>query len=243
MTLFSALTRTIAAYAVPASLVTNLAFAPSARAADEFHYDESNVRPAVYFAALSNLANAVMFSGLGEALVISPYERDEWLRRAGFVTRPEMPDMAAVGPVYAGARPAFVGTPDFAVPRTLAWDASTFDRTLDPAAQAWAMIKITSPEFHMQFHDLPDNKLAALMVIPQARAQAQTLGARLTSADGLFAPLASSGNLGAAVPRDQIAVLWAASNMVLAGTSARDDYWHAAYRDLTAAENYRPLLR
>jgi len=217
--------------------------AAQARAGETFHYDETNVRPAVYFAALSNLANAVMFSGLGEALVISPYERDEWLRRAGYVTRPAMPDMAAVGPIYAGAQPRFAGLPDFTVPRTLAWEQSSFDRTLDPSAQAWAMIKITSPEFHLQYHDLPDNKLAGLMMIPQARAQAQTLEKRLLNPAGLFAPLHADGTFGEPSPRDQIAVLWAASNIILAGTSGRDDYWHRAYRDLTDPDSYRDLLR
>lgn len=226
-----------------AAAVIAAAYAPlPARAEDGFHYDETNVAPAVYFAALSNLANAVMFSGLGEALVISPYERDEWLQRAGYVTRPAMPEMAAVGPVFAGAVPRFDGEPDFAVPETLAWDPSGFDRTLAPSAQAWAMIKITSPEFHLQFHDLPDNRLAALMMIPQARAQAQTLEGRLTNGDGLFAPLGPDGAFGAAVPRDQVAALWAISNMVLAGRSGRDTYWHAAYRDLTDPDSYGGLL-
>ena len=218
-------------------------FAAQARAEEPFHYDETNVRPAVYFAALSNLANAVMFPGLGEALIISPYERDEWLRHAGYVTRPAMPDMAAVGPLYAGAEPRFAGAPDFTVPRTLVWEQSSVDRTLDPSAQAWAMAKITSPEFHLQFHDLPDNKLAGLMMIPQARAQAQTLKKRLLNPAGLFAPLRTDGTFGEPSPRDQIAVLWAASNIILAGTSGRDDYWHAAYRDLTDPDSYRDLLR
>lgn len=213
-----------------------------AHAEEEFHYNETNVAPAVYYAALSNLASAVMFSGLGEALVISPYERDEWLRRSGFVTRPAMPDMAAVGPLYAGAEPRFAEAPDFSAPATLAWDRSTFNRTLDPAAQAWAMIKITSPEFHLQFHDMPENKLAGLMMIPQARAQAQTLEARLTNGEGLFALRSPDGAFGKALPRDQVAVLWAASNMVLAGISGRGDYWHAAYRDLTDPDIYRDLL-
>ena len=212
-------------------------------AEEEFHYNQTSVAPAVYFAALSNLANAVMFSGLGEALVISPYERDEWLRRAGFVTRPAMPDMAAVGPLYAGAEPRFADTPDFAAPATLAWDRSAFDWTLDPAAQAWVMVKITSPEFHLQFHDMPENKLAGLMMIPQARAQAQTLEGRLTNGEGLFAALSPEGAFSTADPRDQVAALWAVSNLVLAGTSLRDDYWHAAYRDLTDPDSYRSLLR
>lgn len=230
------LARTLSAITV----VGAFAFAP-AWAGDDFHYDDGKVGSAVYFAALSNLANAVMFSGLGEALVVSPYERDEWLRRAGYVTRPAMPDMAAVGPLYADALPCFAGPPDFTAPRTLAWDQSSFDRTLDPQAQAWAMIKIASPEFHLQYHDLPDNKLAGLMMIPQARAQAQTLEKRLLDKDGLFAPRRPDGAFGEPRPRDQAAVLWAVSNMILAGTSGHDSYWHAAWRDLTDPDGYRAL--
>ncbi|UWQ44043.1 hypothetical protein K3718_21360 (plasmid) [Leisingera aquaemixtae] len=227
-----------------AGAMAAVTYTPSpVHAEEEFHYNETNVAPAVYFAALSNLANAVMFSGLGEALVISPYERDEWLRRAGFVTRPAMPDVAAAGPLYAGAEPRFAEAPDFSAPATLAWDRSTFDRTLDPAAQAWAMIKITSPEFHLQFHDMPENKLAGLMMIPQARAQAQTLKARLTNGEGLFAPRTPDGAFGTAEPRNQVAALWAMSNLVLAGTSRRGNYWHTAYRDLTDPDTYRGLLK
>ena len=61
--------------------------------------------------------------------MISPYERDEWLRRAGYVTRPAMPDMAAVGLVYASAQPRFAGAPDFAVPWTLIWEQSSCKRS------------------------------------------------------------------------------------------------------------------
>jgi hypothetical protein len=241
MILATAWTRTLTGFAIPAALVVGLGSAQP-RAAEEFHYDASNVGTAVYFAALSNLANAVMFSGFGEALVISPYERDEWLRRAGFVARPAMPDMAAVGALYAAAQPKFASAPDFAAPCTLTWDQSSFDRTLDPGAQAWAMVKISSPEFHLQFHDLPDNKLTGLMMIPQARAQAQTLEKRLLNEDGLFAPRGPDGAFGEARARDQIAVLWAASNLILAATSPRDDYWHTAWRDLTDPDSHRTLM-
>jgi len=241
MTLFAVAGRTTYAIMVAGALAAASAVSAPVQAGDEFHYDETNIDAAAYFAALSNLAYAVMFSGLGEALVISPYERDEWLRRAGFVTRPAMPDMAAVGPVNASAQPRFAGAPDFAAPRTLAWDQSSFDRTLDPAAQAWAMVKIASPEFHLQYHELPDNRLAGLMMIPQAHAQAQTLEKRLEGEDGLFASVGPDGRFGAPRPRNQIAVLWAASNMILAGNSERDDYWHTAWRDLTDADSYRAL--
>lgn len=235
-------TRLSVAAAVTAAL-TALVPAPSAGAgeAEGFRYGEAGARTATYFAAIANLASAVMFSGLGEELVVSPYERDDWLRRAGYVTRPPMPDLAVVGAVYAAALPRFAAAPDYARPETLRWRPDSFDRTLDPGAQAWTLLKITSPEFHLQFHDLPENRLAALMMVPQARAQAEILDERLRTKDGLFAPRSPEGRPLAADPRDQAAVLWAASSLILAATSPRADYWHRAYRDLVDADDYRPL--
>ncbi len=205
------------------------------------HYDERSVNTATYFAAISNLANAIMFSGLGKKLIVSPYERDDWLRRAGYVTRPPMPDMGIVGPVYAAALPAFKLPPDFSKPETLRWKSDSFDRTLEPAAQAWTLLKIASPEFHLQYHSLPQNKLAGLMMIPQARAQARLLEGRLRNQDGLFAARLLDGRFRDPKPRDQAAVLWAVSNLILASTSSRIDYWHQAYGDLTNADDYRSL--
>lgn len=225
-----------------ASLSVCLLAAPvQAGEATAFHYDETTVDTATYFAAISNLANAVMFSGLGEKLVISPYERDDWLRRAGYVTRPPMPDMGIIGSIYASGLPRFKQSPDFSTPSTLRWDSASFNRTLDPGAQAWTLLKITSPEFHLQFHALPENRLAALMMVPQARAQARVLEDRLLNSDGLFAVRSPDGKFQAPEPRHQAAVLWAISSLILASTSGREDYWHRAYRDLVAAKDYRAL--
>lgn len=208
-----------------------------------YRYDEAAAATAGYFAALSNLAHAVMFSGLGEPLITSPYERDDWLRRAGYVVRPRMPELALVGALYAAAQPRFDARPDFDRPATLAWDPGSFERTLDPGAQAWALLKITAPEFHLQYHRLPENRLAALMMVPQARQLAATLERRLLDADGRFAARTPAGEWRAPTPRDQVAVLWAVSSLILAGTSDRADYWHAAYRDLTDPAAYRRLAR
>lgn len=225
-----------------AVLAASLLTAPArADEAVTFHYDPDTVGAATYFTALTNLANALMFLGLGDPLIISPYERDDWLRRAGYVSRPPMPEMAIVGTVYAAALPRFETSPDYAQPSTLRWDPVSFDRTLDPGAQAWALLKITSPEFHLQYHDLPENKLAGLMMIPQARAQAQLLQDKLRNAEGLFAACTPEQRFLDPKPRDQVAVLWSVSNLILASTSSRDDYWHRAYRDLVDADSYRPL--
>jgi len=213
-----------------------------ATAKQGFHYDETSVRPATYFAALSTLASTLMFSGQGERLIFSMYERDNWLRRVGFVTRPPMPDVKLVGAVYAGANPDYVATPDFSDAGTLRWSQNSFDRALDPGAQAWTLLKITSPLFHQQFHDLRQNKIAALMMIPQARAQAKAISQRLTSG-AVFTPHDANGAVGPAKAIDQAAVLWAASSLILAATDGGADYWHQAFADLTDPADARPLAK
>jgi hypothetical protein len=214
---------------------------PLADTHDTFHYDASNADTAAHWAARSTLANAVMFSGLGEPLRLSMSTMDDLLKHAGYVTRPPMPNMALVGTVYAGGSPRYPRTPDFAKPATLVWDAASFDSTLDPAAHAWTLVKITSPNFHLLFHDRKEDRRAALVMLPQAKAQADTLWKRLRNKDGLFAARAPDGMYAAPEPVDQAAVLWGVSNLILAATSEADDYWHTAYRDLIDPDDYRAL--
>jgi hypothetical protein len=220
--------------------VAGALWASGATAGDGFHYDENSVRPATYFAALSNLTSTAMFSGQGERLIFSMYERDNWLRRVGFVTRPPMPDVRLVGAVYAGADPGYVLAPDFSDAGTLRWSADGFDRALEPGAQAWTLLKISSPLFNKQFNQLRQNKVGSLMMIPQARALTSVLDRRLTNG-GLFAPRDATGNFGSPKAIDQAAVLWAASSMILAATNGDTDYWHQAFADLTDVDAARPL--
>ena len=206
-----------------------------------FRYDASNVDVAAHWAARSTLANAVMFSGLGEKLGMSMSEQDAILKHAGYIARPPMPDMAMVGAVYAAGDPAFTTEPDFSKPETLRWDSAAFDRTLDPGAQAWTLIKITSPEFHLNFHERKEDRRAALLMLPQATMQAGALDQRLRDPNGLFAALAPDGRFREPEPSDQAVVLWGVSNLMLAATSERDDYWHQAYRDLVDPNDWSDL--
>jgi hypothetical protein len=222
-----------------AAIVLALAPAQSASGAGEFSYDAENVGTASHWAARSTLANAVMFSGIGEPLNLSMSQMDEILRHAGYTTRPPMPDMAVIGAAYRSASPKFVDPPDFSKPQTLRWDPESFDRTLDPAAQAWSLIKITNPEFHLLFHDDKADKRVALMMLPQAEAQAEALERQLLTDEGLFAARMPEGAFEEPRPIDQAAVLWGVSNLILAATSDRDDYWHGAYRDLIDPDDYR----
>ena len=213
----------------------------SVRADDDVHYGPDTVDIAAHWAARSTLANAVMFSGLGEPLSISMSTADDILKHAGYIARPPMPDMATVGTVYAVGSPALKQTPDFSKLQTLRWDPASFDRTLEPAAQAWALIKITSPAFHLNFHDDKADRRVALMMLPQARAQAEVLAERLLTEQGLFAARSPDGTFAEPRARDQAVVLWGVSNLILAATSEREDYWHTAYRELVDADDYRDL--
>lgn len=215
--------------------------ATAAQSAGGFDDDADNVDTAAHWAARSTLANAVMFSGLGEPLELSMSERDELLKHAGYVARPPMPEMALVGAVYAAGSPRLGDDADFAKPQTLAWQANTFDRTLDPGAQAWTLAKVASPEFHLRYHERKPDRLAALLMLPQAQAQAEVLERRLLDPRGLFAARGTDGRFAEPNARDQAAVLWGVSNLILAATSDRTDYWHAAYRDLVDPTAYRAL--
>src|SRR3546814_9342148 len=119
-----------------------------------------------------------------------------------------MPDMATVGAVYAAGGPRVTQTADFSNLRTLRWDPGTFDRTLEPAAQAWALIKITSTEFHLNFHDDKADKRIALMMLPQAKAQARVLEETHVNDRGLFAARRHDGTYAETRAGDQAAVIW-----------------------------------
>ena len=209
--------------------------------AEEARIDRQNVDFVAHWAARATLANAVMFSGLGEPLSMSMDTRDAILKRAGYIARPAMPDMAMIGAVYAGGDPDLGEPPDFSRPNSLRWKPQSFDRTIDPAAQAWTLIKITSPGFHLNFHDSKHDKRIALVMLPQAEVQADVLASRLLTARGLFASDSADGVSSEPRPRDQAVALWAVSNLILAATSEHNNYWHKAWRELVDADDYRDL--
>jgi hypothetical protein len=78
-------------------------------------------------------------------------------------------------------------------------------------------------------------------MLPQATMQAGALDQRLRDPNGLFAALAPDGRFREPEPSDQAVVLWGVSNLMLAATSERDDYWHQAYRDLVDPNDWSDL--
>lgn len=228
-------------FAQTVAMALVVALSAMAAAQEAFHYDPGNIDTAAHWAGRSTLANALMFSGLGEPFEVSMTEFDDILKHAGYTLRPPMPDMAMVGAIYAGGDPKFAATSDLGESMAMRWDPSSFDRTLDPEAQAWSIIKTTAPQFHLNYHESRDERQIALMMLPQAQTQAETLSERLRNADGLFAAKSPDGEFDEPRPGQQAAVLWAAANLVLAATSERGDYWHKAARDLLDPEPARAL--
>src|SRR3546814_19845884 len=77
------------------------------------------------------------------------------------------------------------------------------------------------------------------MMLPQAQAQARVLEETLVNDRGLFAARRPDGTFAEPRAGDQAVVLWGISNLILAATSARDDYCHTAYRELIYAADSR----
>lgn len=195
--------------------------APAATTAD---------RQAYWFGRYA-FVTTVMLSGLGPQFAPPPQMLQKMAPAAGLDPQDaSMPGMTMVAGVYAGGDPR-LSAPDPADMATMRWDSSQMDKTLTPAAQGYTLLKITAKRFHLDYHESPMERFAAIMMIPQAKALVKLLERMLTE-EGAFAPLGPDGRPlpEQATAQDQIAALWGLSSFFLAAADPGDDYFAKAYR-------------
>ncbi|MBI1743006.1 hypothetical protein HYR54_08055 [Candidatus Acetothermia bacterium] len=199
---------------------------------------ETTERQAYWFGRY-NLAQLVMMSGLGPQMEPMPSRMKQMAQMVELSSEEAaklMQGMSLVGGVYAGGDPSFssAGT---AMVTGMRWGEAKMDKTLEPAAQAYTLLKLTARNFHLDYHESPPEKFVALMMIPQAQAIVKLL-AELRNSEGRFIPRLPDGRLGEARASDQIAVLWGLSSFVLAATdSSHSDYWSQAYTSMMGMMN------
>ena len=198
---------------------------------------ETNPAPAsttdlqAYWSGRYAFVNTVMLSGLGPQLPPSPQRMQDMASMMKMdLQKDAMRGMPLVAGVYAGGNPRLPQTPNPADMTTMRWDQAQMDKTLTPAAQGYTLLKMTAKQFHLDYHKTPTDKMAAVMMIPEARAIVKLLAAMRTE-QGLFVPLDGNGNFleDAATPQDQVAALWGLSSFVLMSTDADKNYWSKAF--------------
>jgi|GEM_PF-1096625 len=183
-----------------------------------------------YWLGRYTFTNTVMLSGLGPQLPPSPQGQNMASMMNMAPQKDTMRGMSMVAGVYAGGNPLLLQTPNPTDMSTMRWDEAQMDKTLTPAAQGYTLLKMSAKQFHLDYHKNRPEKMAAVMMVPEARAIVKLL-ATMRTEQGLFAPIDSDGKLSGdkTTPQDQVAALWGLSSYVLMATDADKTYWSKAF--------------
>lgn len=184
-----------------------------------------------YWFGRYNFVDLVVLSGMGPPLTPTPQMMQDMAPMAGLDPQDaSMAGMTMVSGVYASGDPHLPQTPNPHDMTTMRWD-DNMDKTFTPAAQGYTLLKLTAEQFHLDYHDTPADRFAAIMMIPEAKAIVKLL-AKMHTESGAFARLGPDGKplLDKATSQDQIAALWGLSSFFLRATDPANDYFARTYR-------------
>lgn len=169
-----------------------------------------------YWYSLYNVAHLTMFSGLGEVMKGGGMTGlIEWVKERGVKKAELLKDMTMTSSVYAEGDPRFVKAVDLGNKKTMQWDRAKMNATLEPSAHAFTIIKSVTKNFHRDYHETDLNQRVAIAMYPQAKNMARLLTEKMINRDGLFVAITPDGKKMEPVPFDQIAALWALSDLAL----------------------------
>jgi hypothetical protein len=185
--------------------------------ADNFTFEAAQKQ--AYWYSLYNVAHLTMFSGMGEIMKGGGMTGIiEWLKGGGIQKAELVKDMYMISSAYKEGDPHFTQSVDLDNKRSMGWDREKMDRTLDPSAQAFTIIKSVTKNFHRDYHETRDNQRVAIAMYPEAKEMAKFLAEEMMDGRGLFVPLSPDGKKGKPIPLDQVTVLWAFSDLALVST-------------------------
>lgn len=169
-----------------------------------------------YWYSLYNVAHLTMFSGMGKIMkgggMIGIID---WLKGGGVQRAELVKDMYMISSVYAEGDPHFIQPVSLDNKRSMAWDQEKVDKTLDPSAQAFTIIKSLAKNFHRDYHETKDNQRVAIAMYPEAKEMAKLLAEKMTDEKGHFVSISPEGRKGRPLAFDQVTVLWAFSDLAL----------------------------
>lgn len=186
-----------------------------------------------YWYSLYNVAHLTMFSGMGKIMKGGGMTGlIEWLKGGGVQKAELVKDMYMISSIYAEGDPHFTRTVDPDNKRSMGWDREKMDKALDPSAQAFTIIKSVTKNFHRDYHETKTNQRVAIAMYPEAKEMAKLLAEKMIDKEGRFVSLSPEGEKGEPLPFDQVAVLWAFSDLTLIAS----DPEVSAYEDSDLAQ-------
>jgi hypothetical protein len=169
-----------------------------------------------YWYSLYNVAHLTMFSGMGKIMKGGGMTGIiEWLKGGGVQKAELVKDMYMISSVYAEGDPHFTQPLDPDNKKSMGWDREKMDKTLNPSALAFTIIKSVTKNFHRDYHETRDNQRVAIAMYPEAREMAKLLAEKMINDKGLFVSLSPEDERGEPSPFDQVTVLWAFSDLAL----------------------------
>lgn len=181
---------------------------------DEFTLEAAQKE--AYWYSLYNVAHLTMFSGLGELMKGSGMTSlIDWLKGGGVQKAELVKDMNMLSSVYKSGDPHFTHPIDLDNKKSMGWDTNKMDKTLDPSAQAFTIIKSIAKNFHRDYHETAQNQRVAIAMYPEAKEMARLLSKKMMDNKGLFVALSSEGKKEKPKAFDQLTVLWAFSDLAL----------------------------
>lgn len=169
-----------------------------------------------YWYSIYNVAHLTMFSGMGKIMKGGGMTGIiEWLKGGGIQKAELVKDMYMISSVYAEGGPHFTQPLDPDNKKSMGWDREKMDKTLNPSALAFTIIKSVTKNFHRDYHETKDNQRIAIAMYPEAKEMAKLLAEKMMDSRGLFISLSPHGKKAKPNPFDQVTVLWVFSDLAL----------------------------
>ncbi|MHC4458710.1 MAG: hypothetical protein ACYS0I_16815 [Planctomycetota bacterium] len=169
-----------------------------------------------YWYSLYNVAHLTMFAGMGEIMKGGGMTGIiEWLKGGGVQKAELVKNMYMISSAYQQGDPQFTQQVDLDDKRSMGWDREKMDQTLSPSVQAFTIIKSVTKNFHRDYHETKDNQRVAIAMYPEAKVMAKLLAEKMMDDKGRFVPRSPKGQKENPSAFDQIAVLWAFSDLAL----------------------------
>ncbi|MBW1698940.1 MAG: hypothetical protein JRK26_19345 [Deltaproteobacteria bacterium] len=198
--------------------------------AEDFTFEAAQKQ--AYWYSLYNVPHLTMFSGMGKIMKGGGMTGIiEWLKGGGVKKAELVKDMYMISSVYRQGDPHFIQQVDPENKKSMGWSRDKMDRTLDPSAQAFTIIKSVAKNFHRDYHETTNNQRVAIAMYPEAKEMARLLAEKMIDDKGRFVSLSAEGKKQNPQAFDQIAVLWAFSDLALVAS----DPELAPYNDLDLA--------
>ncbi len=143
-----------------------------------------------YWYSLYNVAHLTMFSGMGKIMKGGGMTGIiDWLKGGGVQKAELVKDMVMISSVYSEGDPHFTQSVDLNDKRSMGWDRKKMNKTLNPSAQAFTIIKSVTKNFHRDYHETRDNQRVAIAMYPEAKEMAKLLAEKMINDKGLFVSL------------------------------------------------------